>query len=135
MTTTAPRIAQLLEGAEQAIATAQREMEAGDLDTAAERICVAMLRLAKACLAIDGLAPGPASAVCVAYADHFARGGRMYSAYHRWLLDAADLRKAGGLDIVAPIDRGAVETAVERAEIFRDAVGRFVHKFGTAAPQ
>jgi uncharacterized protein (UPF0332 family) len=125
-----PRIAQLLSGADQAIATAQREMKAGDLDTAAERICVGMLRLAKACLAVDGLTPGPASAVCVAYADRFARGGRMYSAYHRWLLDAADLRKAGELEMAAPIDRSAVETAVERAEIFRDAVGRFVQKFG-----
>jgi hypothetical protein len=54
----------------------------------------------------------------------------MYSAYHRWLLDAADLRKAAGTAIAAPIDRGAVDTAVERAEIFRDAVERFVHKFG-----
>ena len=124
------RVVRLLEGADQALAAAQREMDANDFDTAAERVCVAMLRLAKACLAVDGLSPGPAGAVCVAYADRFARGGRMYSAYHRWLLDAADLRKAGSVEVAAPVDRGAVETAVERAEIFRDAVGRFVHKFG-----
>ena len=127
---TSPRVTQLLEGANQAIAAAQREMDAGDLDSAAERVCVAMLRLAKACLAIDGLTPGPANAVCIAYADRFARGGRMYSAYHRWLLDAADLRKAGAVDVAAPIDRAAVETGLERAEIFRDAVGRFVARFG-----
>jgi uncharacterized protein (UPF0332 family) len=125
-----PRIAQLMDGADQAIATAKREMEAGDLDATAERVCVAMLRLAKACLAIDGLAPGPASTVCVAYADGFARGGRLYSAYHRWLLDAADLRKAGTSDFAAPIDSGALETALERAEIFRDAVTRFIEKSG-----
>ena len=130
MTQLALRSAQLIDGANQAIAAAQRDMDAGDLNAAAERICVAMLRLAKACLAVDGLTPGPTSTVCVAYADRFARGGRMYSAYHRWLLDAADLRKAGAVAIAAPIDRAAVETAVERAEIFRDAVGRFVQKFG-----
>jgi uncharacterized protein (UPF0332 family) len=119
-----------MDGADQALATAEREMDAGDLDAAAERVCVAMLRLAKACLAVDGLAPGPASAVCVAYADGFARGGRLYSAYHRWLLDAADLRKAGTSDFAAPIDGGAISTALERAEIFRDAVTRFIQKSG-----
>jgi uncharacterized protein (UPF0332 family) len=124
------RSAQLIAGADHALSSAQHDLEAGDLDAAAERVCVAMLRLAKACLAVDGLTPGPASAVCVAYGDRFARGGRMYSAYHRWLLDASDLRKAAGMTFAAPIDGGAVETAVERAEIFRDAVGRFVHKFG-----
>ncbi len=134
MTRLTPRLAALMEGADQAIAAAQREMEAGDLDTAAERVCVAMLRLAKACLAIDGLTPGPASAVCVAYGDHFARGGRMYSAYHRWLLDAADLRKAGGIEVSAAIDHGALETALERAEIYRDAVDRFVRQFGAGEP-
>jgi uncharacterized protein (UPF0332 family) len=125
-----PRIAQLLEGADQAIGTAQRDVQAGNVASAAERVCVAMLRLAKACLAVDDLSPGPAGAVCTAYGDRFGRGGRMYSAYHRWLLDAADLRKAPSIGIAAPIDRGSVETAIERAEIFRDAVGRFVQKFG-----
>jgi uncharacterized protein (UPF0332 family) len=128
------RTAQLVDGANQALASAQRDLESGELDTAAERVCVAMIRLAKACLAVDGLTPGPASAVCVAYGDQFARGGRMYSAYHRWLLDASDLRKAVGTPSAARIDRAAVETAVERAEIFRDAVGRFVHKFGDPEP-
>jgi uncharacterized protein (UPF0332 family) len=125
-----PRISQLVEGADRAIAAAQREMEAGDLETASERACVAMLRLAKACLDVDGLSPGPTQAVCVAYGDRFARGGRLYSAYHRWLLDATDLRKAASGDLTGPIDRAAAETVVERAEIFRDAVVRFVQKFG-----
>jgi uncharacterized protein (UPF0332 family) len=128
---TAPaRAAQLIDGANKAIVAAQQDLETGELAGASERACVAMLRLAKACLAVDGLTPGPTSAVCVAYADRFAQGGRMYSAYHRWLLDAADLRKAAGTPFAAPIDRAAVETAVERAEIFRDAAGRFVAKFG-----
>lgn len=129
--TAAPRTSQLINGANHAMTAAQHDMDAGDLRAASERICVAMLRLAKACLAVDGLTPGPTSAVCAAYADKFARGGRMYSAYHRWLLDAADLRKAGALTMAATVDRSAVETAAERAEIFRDAVTRFVQKFGS----
>jgi uncharacterized protein (UPF0332 family) len=121
-----PRGEQLIEGADQAIATAQRELDARDLEAASERACVAMLRLAKACLDVDGLSPGSASAVCMAYGQHFGRTGRMYSAYFRWLLDATDLRKASGSDYASAIDYDAAATVVERAEIFRDAVVRFV---------
>jgi uncharacterized protein (UPF0332 family) len=121
-----PRGEQLVEGADQAITTAQHELEAHDLATASERACVAMLRLAKACLDVDGLSPGPAQAVCVAYGQNFGRTGRMYSAYFRWLLDATDLRKAAASDFGARIDYDAAATVVERAEIFRDAVIRFL---------
>ena len=121
-----PRTAQLIDGANRALESAQRELEAGDLETAADRACVAMLRLAKACLDVEGRSPGPATAVCSAYGQHFVETGRMYSAYFRWLLDAADLRKAAAGDIAAQIDYDAAATVVERAEIFRDATKRFV---------
>jgi uncharacterized protein (UPF0332 family) len=120
------RTAQLIEGANRALASAQRELEASDLETAAERACVAMLRLAKACLDVEGLTPGPAQAVCSAYGQHFVETGLMYTAYFRWLLDAADLRKAAASEIASPIDYDAAATVVERAEIFRDATTRFV---------
>jgi uncharacterized protein (UPF0332 family) len=123
-----PRAGQLLEGADQAIATAQRSLGERDLEAASERACVAMLRLAKACLDVDGSSPGSAQAVCVAYGQSFGRTGRMYSAYYRWLLDATDLRKASGSDFAARIDYDAAATVVERAEIFRDAVIRLLER-------
>jgi uncharacterized protein (UPF0332 family) len=123
-----PRAAQLVEGADQALTTAQRGLETRDLEAAAERACVAMLRLAKACLDVDGLSPGPANAVCTEYGQHFGTGGRMYSAYFRWLLDAADLRKAASGEFAARIDYDAAATVVERAEIFRDAVTRLLQR-------
>lgn len=126
-----PRTAQLIEGANRALTSAQRELEASDLETAAERACVAMLRLAKACLDVEGVAAGPAQAVCSAYGKHFVETGLMYSAYFRWLLDAADLRKASASDIAARIDYDAAATVVERAEIFRDATTRFVSRSAT----
>jgi uncharacterized protein (UPF0332 family) len=122
------RAAQLVEGADRAILSARRELEAADPETASERACVAMLRLAKACLDVDGMSPGPAQAVCLAYGRQFGRTGRMYSAYHRWLLDAVDLRKAAASDIQTTIDEAAIGTVIERAEIFRDAVSRFLER-------
>ncbi|MGD0862474.1 MAG: hypothetical protein ABSA21_06890 [Candidatus Limnocylindrales bacterium] len=119
------RAAQLVDGAERAIGSAHRELEAGDAEAASERACVAMLRLAKACLDVDGLAPGPTQAVCTEYGRRF---GRMYSAYHCWLLDAADLCKASGGDLNLAIDIDSVATVVERTEIFRDAVIRFLER-------
>jgi len=120
------RAAQLLAGADRAIVSARRELEAQDLETAAERACVAVLRLAKACLDVDGLAPGSTQEVCVAYGRQFGQTGRMYSAYHRWLLDAADLRRASGSDLNLPIDLDSIAKVVERAEAFREAVVRFL---------
>jgi uncharacterized protein (UPF0332 family) len=120
------RSAQLMDGADQALLSAQRQLDSHDLEGAAERACVAMLRLAKACLDVDGVKAGPATAVCSAYGQRFVQTGIMYSAYFRWLLDAADLRKAAGSDVAAPIDYDAAATVVERAEIFRDATTRFV---------
>jgi uncharacterized protein (UPF0332 family) len=121
-----PRGVQLIDGANHALAAAQSEFDTGNLGTAAERACVAMIRLAKACLEIDGLAPGSAQAVCREYGEHFVQTGRMYSAYYRWLLDAADLRKAAASGFAAPVDRDAIVTVLERTEIFRDATSRFV---------
>jgi uncharacterized protein (UPF0332 family) len=122
------RSAQLISGADQAISAAQRELGLHDFEVAAERACVAMLRLAKACLDVDGLSPGPTSAVCNEYGRQFGRSGRMYSAYFRWLLDAADLRKAVAGESLRPIDYDTSATVVERAEIFRDAVVRFIER-------
>ena len=53
-----PRTEQLIDGANRALASAQRELAAGDLETAAERACAAMLRLAKACLDVEGVSAG-----------------------------------------------------------------------------
>jgi uncharacterized protein (UPF0332 family) len=125
-----PRSAQMLDVADRAIATARLDLDADDAEAAAERACVAMLRLANACLDVDGLSPGPTRAACLAYGERFGRTARLYSAYHRWLLDAADLRKATTGELTGPIDRAAAATAVERAEIFRDGVFRFLERNG-----
>jgi uncharacterized protein (UPF0332 family) len=122
------RATELLKGANRAIDSARRELQAHDSEAACERACVALVRLAKACLDVDGLAPGPAQAVCLAYGHRFGRSGRRYSTYHRWLLDAIDLRKASASDMDIPIDDASVETAIERAEVFRDAVRRFLER-------
>jgi len=92
-----------------------------------------MLRLAKACLDVDDLAPGPAQAVCLAYGRQFGRTGRIYSAYHRWLLDAVDLRKAAASDLGIAIDAASVSTLIERAELFRDAATRFLERHSPEA--
>jgi uncharacterized protein (UPF0332 family) len=125
-----PRAAELIDGADRAIVAAKGELDTDEIETAVERACVAMLRLAQACLDVDGLSPGPTQAVCVAYGERFGRSARLYSACHRWLLDAVDLRKASTGELAGPIDRAAAATAVERAEIFRDAVYRFVERNG-----
>lgn len=82
-----PRGAQLLDEAGRAIAAARDELDTQGAAVAAQTASAAMLTLAQACLDLDGLAPNGTAAVCIAYGEQFARTRRLYSAYHRWLLD------------------------------------------------
>jgi len=125
-----PRAAQLLEDADRTIASARDELETQGAAVAAQSASAAMLTLAQACLEVDGLRPTSPPAICVAYGERFARTRRLYSAYFRWLLDSADLGRASSGQIAASIDSDSAATAVERAEIFRDAVERFLEKNG-----
>jgi uncharacterized protein (UPF0332 family) len=125
-----PRAAQLLDDAGRMIFSARDELETQGAAVAAQSASAAMLTLAQACLDMDGLAPTTTQAVCVAYGDRFARTRRLYSAYHRWILDSADLGRAASGQITAPIDSDSAATAIERAEIFRDAVERFLDRAG-----
>jgi uncharacterized protein (UPF0332 family) len=118
----------LVDEARKALEVGRRELEAGDIEMGADRACVAMLRVASACLAVDGLAPADPGAICVEYGRRFSRTSRLYSAYHRWLLDAMDLRRAATGDLPTKVDAAAAETALERAELFRDAVIRFLDR-------
>jgi uncharacterized protein (UPF0332 family) len=122
------RSVQLVEEASRMIFSARDELESAAPAVAARKASSAMLKLAQACLDVDGLSPTDASAVCVAYGEQFARTRRLYSAYHRWLLDATDLSRAASGQVAAPIDSGSAVTAVERAEIFRDAIERFLER-------
>jgi uncharacterized protein (UPF0332 family) len=125
-----PRAAQLLDDAGRTIASARDGLETAGAAVAAQSVSAAMLTLAQACLEADGLAPTTAQAICVAYGERFARTRRLYSAYYRWLLDSADLGRAASGQIAASIDSDSAATAVERAEIFRDAVERFLDGSG-----
>jgi uncharacterized protein (UPF0332 family) len=116
----------LLDYATAAIEAGRRELGTGDAELAADRGCVAMLRVATAALVGEGLAPAAPEGIAVAYGQRFARTGRLYSAYHRWLLDAMDLRKAAAGDLPALVDVDSAAMLLDRAEIFHDAVARFI---------
>ena len=124
------RAASLLSAADRAIAAAHRDLAASDGEAASERARSAMLRLAQASLDVDDVTPSRPEAICVMYGQRFGRNGRLYSAYHRWLLDAADLHKAAAGGIADAIGLEAVVVAIERSEIFRDAVARFLERAG-----
>lgn len=123
-----PRAIQLLDDADRTIASAREELETQGAAVAAQSASTAMLTLAQACLDMDEVAPTSSHAICVSYGERFARTRRLYSAYHRWLLDSADLSRAASGQIAAAIDSDSAVTAVERAEIFRDAVTRLLEK-------
>lgn len=82
----------LLEKAVRAIRAAEILLREGDLDSAAGRSYYAMFYVAEALLFEKGLQFRKHSGVHSAFGEHFAKSGLLDSKFHRWLLNASNLR-------------------------------------------
>lgn len=116
----------LLARADRQIAAARRDVTAGDPTSAVERAVEAVVSVAAAALAVAGPFPDRGE-VRREYGARFGRGGELYGAYYRWLLDAWDLGRAIAAGIAA-VDDTTADRWLERAEIFRDAAGRLLDR-------
>ncbi len=114
--------------AQNSIAKAQHFTERGDLPEAAGHALEAFLLLAEACLDRDEVHATSPQAVMHEYLARFGRGGRLYAAYYRWLLDAADMAHACALDLANSADPSAIPLMVERAQMYWESVDRFLDK-------
>lgn len=91
-----------LNKAEQSLAAAELLLRQGYGEFAASRAYYAMLYAAEALLASRGQSYSSHAAVQAAYGREFAKSGDLDVRFHRWLLDAQDLRNVGdyGIGIV-----------------------------------
>jgi len=77
-----------------------------------------MFYVCEALLLGEGLSFSKHSAVISAFGQVFAKTGRLPEEFHRYLLDARDLRNAGDYDIRALISKEDSVTQIERTESF-----------------
>ncbi len=110
-----PASRKLLDKATRSIHAAQTLLDDGEAEFAAGRAYYAMFYAAEALLFERGLQYRKHSAVHAAFGEHLVRGGVVDSRFHRWLLDAFDLRILGDYGVDVPVD------AEQAAELIRQA--------------
>lgn len=108
----------LLAKAERAIQAAQTLLMAQDAEFAAGRAYYAMFYVAEALLYEAGFAFSKHSAVHAAFGREIAKPGRLDPKFHRWLLDAYDLRLQSDYGFEAVLSLDHVATTVDRARSF-----------------
>ena len=96
------------------------------LDFAASRAYYTMFYVAEAFLLNEGLTFSSHAAVISAFGRDFARTGRVPVEFHRYLIDAQDLRNQGDYDIDSAITEAEVNQLIGHAEQFLELAQRLL---------
>ena len=112
----------LLDKAARAIRAAETLLREGDPDFAAGRAYYAMFYAAEALLFERGLQFRKHGAVHGAFGEHLVRSGILDTRFHRWLLDAFDVRIQGDYGVDAVVSLEEARDMIDQAgEFLREA--------------
>lgn len=117
---------ELLQEARESIKASKLLLEHGHANYAASRAYYSMFYVAQAFLEGQGLAFSKHSAVIAAFGQHFVKTGRVPIEFHRYLLDAQQLRLTSDY---GPSDQVSIDKAQEqisRAEAFLALAERLI---------
>lgn len=118
---------ELLEEARDSIGAAGLLLDGGYPGYAASRAYYAMFYVAEAFLEGERMAFSKHSAVIAAFGQHFASTGRVPAEFHRYLLEAQEVRHSGDYgprDAVTPDQsRGQIERAERFLQLAEDLIG------------
>ena len=111
-----------LEKAERTLRAAETLLREGETESAAGRCYYAMLHAAQALLRERDLRYRKHAGVHTSYGEHFAKTGILDPKYHRWLLDAFDVRIQGDYGVDALVTPDEARTIIDQArEFLREA--------------
>lgn len=116
----------LLNKAGRAIEAARVLLESTGPEFAAGRAYYAMFYVAEALLHELGQRFSKHSAVHAAFGEAFAKPALLDPKYHRWLLDAFDLRLQDDYEVAGMITEQLVQEMLEQARSFLDAARLFL---------
>ncbi len=111
-------IGKLIEKAKESLKAARQLLCVGYDDFAASRAYYAMFYVAEALLLAIGQSYSKHSAVISAFACEYAKTGVIDAKFHRWLIDAQDLRNIGDYGVGTHVDRVKAEAVCMWAEEF-----------------
>lgn len=116
----------LLHKARESLQAAQLLNKEGYADFAASRAYYAMFYAVEALLLDRGLSFSSHSAVIAAFGKEFAKVGDLDTKFHRYLIDAQDMRNVGDYGIGPALTRGQVREVLEWASEFLSEAERML---------
>ena len=123
---------ELLEEAKESTSAARLLLEGGYPDFAASRAYYAMFYVAEAFLEGEEMAFSKHSAVIAAFGREFAHQGKVPVEFHRFLLDAQELRHAGDYGPRGVVTQEQAQEQINRAEQFLELAERLIGKITSA---
>ncbi len=117
---------ELLQQARDSLSAARLLINGGYPGYAASRCYYAMFYVAEALLEGEGLAFSKHSAVIAAFGERFARTGKVPVEYHRFLMEAQELRHQGDYGVRDTVTAEQAEQQIERAERFLELAERLI---------
>ncbi len=118
----------LLDKAQSAIEVAEAVLDMDEADFAAGRAYYAMFYVAEALLAEKDMEFGQHGQVIGAYGLHFAKTKDLDPKFHRWLVDAFDIRVSGDYDVDTGISIAIVANLINQAREFLQAARSYLEK-------
>jgi uncharacterized protein (UPF0332 family) len=115
------RIKQFMALAEQALRTAQLNLDAGDGRASVNRAYYAVFYAASAMLLTKGIERRKHSGVISAFREHFIRGGPIEAEYSNVYGETLVIREDADYAVEIPVDQEMARTALDQAQRF---VGR-----------
>jgi uncharacterized protein (UPF0332 family) len=109
---------QLLEKANRSLSAAWMLLEEEHFDFAASRAYYSLFYTAEALLLQRGKAFSSHGAVIAAFGKEFARSGEVDARFHRYLIDAQDLRNLSDYEVGMPVEADQVKQLLGWAREF-----------------
>ncbi len=125
-----PEIEALLEKARDSIDAAASLQADGYVEFAASRLYYAMFYVAQSLLLSRNQAYSSHSAVIAAFGREFAKTGDLDVRFHRWLLDAQDIRNVGDYGIGGDVSVAQYRELLSWAQSFLDAARDYLAESG-----
>ena len=117
---------ELLEEARDSVSAAKWLLDGDFPGYAASRAYYAMFYVAEAFLEGEGMSFSSHSAVISAFGQHFAHTGKAPVAFHRFLLDAQELRHSGDYGERHAVTVKEAQEQITRAEQFLELAERLI---------
>jgi uncharacterized protein (UPF0332 family) len=121
----------LIDKAKESLEVAQDILQSGHEGFAASRAYYAMFYVAQALLLELGQSYSKHSMVISAFGREFSKPGLLDPKFHRWLIDAQDLRNMGDYGVGTRVPREKAESVCDWAREFVEVAERYLRQKGS----